>query len=93
MNCEWKAVDGGGQFICCNNTGCPHADEMDCPPCKGTGKKRKLVEWDREQVAEFLWETYRPPTWVEWKLASNMHLVEETRQTADQLHKVLTGEK
>ncbi len=64
-----------------------------CPKCKGTGRKRKLVEWDREKVAEFLWETYRPPTWVEWKLASNMHLVEETRQTADQLHKVLTGEK
>ena len=27
------------------------SNEFPCPTCKGTGRKRKLVKWDREKVA------------------------------------------
>ena len=42
----------------------------------------KAIDASKEKIAEFLWDTYKPANWVKWKLASNLYLVEETRQKA-----------
>lgn len=49
-------------------------------------------EKSREKIAEFLWNTYKPAYWVDWKLASNLYLVEETLQKADEIISLLPNE-
>ncbi len=60
--CEYKGVDGGGQFMCCCFTGCPHADEIDCPTCK----EEKKLDSPREKIARWLYH-FRVGENVNWE--------------------------
>ena len=68
-----------------------------CPTCNGTGKKRKLVEWDREKVAEKLygWLTQNidEERWIPWSELKDRDKKWYREHYADQLYKIITGEK
>ncbi len=70
------------------------SNEFPCPTCKGTGRKRKLVKWDREKVAELLFcQVYggKPPT-TGWLVREKL-IKDKFREQADQLKEILTGGK
>ena len=64
-----------------------------CNTCKGTGKKRKLVEWDREKVADLM-----HLGWLVGEAKMGKRITDEVFQLyidseADQLKEILTGGK
>ena len=72
-------------------------DLIVCPTCKGTGKKRKLVEWNREKVAEFLYNENEPTLiydGVTYEKCKEIYpdKTDSYLNQADQLKEILTGE-
>ncbi len=60
---------------------------IDCLTCKGTGKKRKLVKWNSEKVAEKLSKIAHPCDGEEWDRIKYTPYKEMYRNYADQLYK------
>ncbi len=61
-----------------------------CDKCNSTGRKRKLVEWDREEVAREICPI-GDSSWCE-QGCTGCSWLKYNYKTADQLHKILTGE-
>ena len=67
--------------------------EEDCPTCKGTGRKRKLVEWDKDKVIipRELASTILA-SFAGLRIAKPTKWYSQQDRVFDQLKEILTGE-